>query len=275
MKEEVTPMGSHRSRSTLRWSLLSTGALLAAGCGSDSNNGGSATPGPSPTPGTGGPSLQITAPAANATNASPDLPVTVQATGFQIVNNPGAPNAAGQGHLVYWIDTNPTSNPNAPGGTPMFQSTFEIGDMTAPGTHTLYIELRNNDGTPLSTRVIRSVTFTTPQVRFAQDVLPIFTNNGAKTCAQSGCHSGSSATFSGGQNLEAANAYANIVNVASTEKPTLKRVQPGDGDASYLYQKIKGEPGIAGARMPLAGGPLDDDDIDRIELWINQGALNN
>jgi hypothetical protein len=272
-------MMNHRSGSSLRWSLLCAGTLLAAGCGSDSDNGGTVTPGPGPgpgpAPGTGGPSLSITAPTAGTTNASPDLAVTVQATGFQIVNNPGAPNVTGQGHLVYWVDTDPTNNPNAPGGQQAFQSTFEVGDMSAPGSHTLYIELRNNDGTPLTPRVIRTVTFTTPQVRFAQDVLPIFTNNGARTCAQSGCHSGGTAGFSGGQNLEAANAYANIVNVASTEKPTLMRVQPGNAENSYLYHKITGAPDIVGARMPLAGGPLDEDDIERIELWIDQGALNN
>jgi hypothetical protein len=270
-------MMNHRSRASLRGSLLCAAALLTAGCGSDSDNGGAVTPGPGPgpAPGTGGPSLQITAPTAGATNAAPELAVTVQATGFQLVNTPGAPNAAGQGHLVYWIDTDPTNNPNAPGAAPAFQSTFEVEDMAAPGSHTLYIELRNNDGTPLNPRVIRSVTFTTPQVRFAQDVLPILTNNGAKTCAQSGCHSGATAGFSGNMNLEAANTYANIVNVASTEKPALMRVQPGNAENSYLYHKITGAPGIVGARMPLAGGPLDEDDIERIELWIEQGAPNN
>ena len=48
--------------------------------------------------------------------------------------------------------------------------------------------------------------FTTPVIHFSQDVLRVFTNNGAKTCAQAGCHSG--ANPQAGQNLEAANAYA-------------------------------------------------------------------
>jgi hypothetical protein len=123
--------------------------------------------------------------------------------------------------------------------------------------------------------VIRQVTFTTPTIQFSQDVLRVFTNNGARTCAQAGCHSGASAAASGGQNLEAANAYANIVNVASTEQPALMRVAPGDSENSYLYQKITGAPGIVGDRMPLAGGPLDAADIEQIALWIEQGAASN
>src|SRR5262249_28032450 len=47
---------------------------------------------------------------------------------------------------------------------------------------------------------------------FSRDILRIFTNNGAKTCAQSGCHTGSRPA--GNQNLEKDKAYANIVNVA-------------------------------------------------------------
>jgi hypothetical protein len=143
----------------------------------------------------------------------------------------------------------------------------------APGAHTLWIELRNNDGTPLSPRVIQHVAFTTPVIHFSQDVLRVFTNNGAKTCAQAGCHSGANPQM--GQNLEAANAYSNIVNVASAEQPSLLRVKPGDADNSYLYQKINGAAGITGSRMPLVGGALDPADIDKIELWIDQGAQNN
>jgi hypothetical protein len=254
---------------------------LALGCGGGSDNGGSPSPIPSPNPspgpgpGTSGSSLQITSPIAGAANASPELAVAVQTTGFQIVNNPGGANVAGQGHLRYWLDSDPTGDPAAPGGQDVFQSSFTVEDVAAPGAHTLWIELRNNDGTPLNPRVFRQVAFTTPAIHFSQDLLRIFTNNGAKTCAQSGCHSGGTASFSGGQNLEAANAHANIVNVSSTEKPGVMRVQPGDAENSYLYQKITGAPGIVGAPMPLAGGPLAAADIERIELWIEQGAVNN
>jgi hypothetical protein len=100
-----------------------------------------------------------------------------------------------------------------------------------------------------------------------------FRNNGAKTCAQVGCHGGANPQL--GQNLAAASAYASIVNVPSVEKPSLRRVKPGDAANSYLYQKITGAPGISGSPMPLSGGPLTAGDIALIQQWINAGAPNN
>jgi hypothetical protein len=108
-----------------------------------------------------------------------------------------------------------------------------------------------------------------PQVSFAASVQPIF----SASCATSGCHTG--AFPAGGLNLESGQAYANIVNVASSEVPALKRVLPGDDSSSYLYQKLTNAPGIVGLPMPLGSYPLPSDDIDAIEAWINQGALNN
>jgi hypothetical protein len=136
----------------------------------------------------------------------------------------------------------------------------------APNTpYTYEVRAINNGGaSPWSNQVTASTPAT---VSFSQDILRIFNNNGAKTCAQAGCHSGGNPT--GHMNLEAANAYANIVNVPSTENPALKRVKPGDSANSYLFQKVN-----SGA-MPLAGGPLTAADINTIKTWIDQGASNN
>jgi hypothetical protein len=106
-------------------------------------------------------------------------------------------------------------------------------------------------------------------VSFATDVQPIFSAN----CATSGCHSGVSPT--GNLNLEPGQAYGNIVNVASFEVPAVSRVLPGDASSSYLYQKITNAMGIVGVSMPYFSDPLPSDEIDAIESWINQGALNN
>src|SRR5207302_3794555 len=108
---------------------------------------------------------------------------------------------------------------------------------------------------------------TPPPPSFSRDILRIFTNNSARTCAQPGCHSGSRPA--GNQNLEKGSAYANIVNVASSEQPKLKRVLPGDAANSYLFQKV------AAGLMPRTGGPLTAADIDLIRQWINAGAANN
>ena len=52
------------------------------------------------------------------------------------------------------------------------------------------------------------------------------------------------------------------------------RINPGDDEASYLYQKIIAGGNIASGtqRMPLGGPFLTDEQIDTIENWINAGA---
>ena len=113
------------------------------------------------------------------------------------------------------------------------------------------------------------VTALEPPVSFASTVQPIFSAN----CATSGCHSG--AFPSASLNLEPGMAYGNIVNVASTEVPAVKRVLPGDATNSYLYQKITDATGILFAPMPFGSYPMPANDIAAIEAWINEGALNN
>lgn len=110
-------------------------------------------------------------------------------------------------------------------------------------------------------------------VSFKTDILKIFTNNGGKTCARPGCHAGPSPQM--GMNLQADQAHQNIVNVASKEKPNLKRVLPGDANNSYLYMKITGAAGITGDRMPQFQQPLTAQQIQQIHDWINAGAPNN
>lgn len=106
-------------------------------------------------------------------------------------------------------------------------------------------------------------------VSFANDVQPIFTTN----CALAGCHN--AATAQQGLVLEAGSAFSNIVNVPSSEQPSVFRVSPGDADASYLVRKIRGTSGISGGRMPLNRTPLSAAQIDTIATWVNEGAADN
>jgi hypothetical protein len=77
-------------------------------------------------------------------------------------------------------------------------------------------------------------------------------------------------------NLRSGNTYAAIVNVASSEQPSLLRVKPGDPANSYLIRKLEGAAGIDGVRMPANGPPyLDQATIDQIKSWITNGAPNN
>lgn len=89
-------------------------------------------------------------------------------------------------------------------------------------------------------------------------------------CTQ--CHIGAQAPA--GLRLDAASSYAMLVNTASTEVPSLRRVQPGNPDASYLLQKLQGIAAV-GARMPLNNPPLPQATIDVIRQWISDGAQSS
>jgi len=92
------------------------------------------------------------------------------------------------------------------------------------------------------------------------------------SCALIGCHD----TIGQQQSLvlTAGRAYADTVDVNSTEMPQLRRVQPNDPTNSYLYRKITGA-GITGERMPLQLPPLPDDKIRLVRDWIRRGAPND
>lgn len=83
------------------------------------------------------------------------------------------------------------------------------------------------------------------------------------------CHAGASAPV--GLRLDEASSYAAIVNAASAEVPALRRIRPGDPDASYLIQKIEGRAAVGG-RMPLGQPALPQATIDVIRQWVSNGA---
>ncbi len=80
-----------------------------------------------------------------------------------------------------------------------------------------------------------------------------------------------------GEDLEPDAAYFSLVHAPSSEVPSLRRVDPGKPEKSYLINKVTGTQksvGGKGERMPL-GGQLSDDEIRTLRDWITQGALNN
>jgi hypothetical protein len=90
------------------------------------------------------------------------------------------------------------------------------------------------------------------------------------------CHTNIGRTPAGGLNLLHDVAYDQLVNVNSTQVPSLKRVNPGNPDASYMVHKIEGRPGIVGRRMPFNGPPyLTDGQILIMRRWIELGAPRN
>ncbi len=99
-----------------------------------------------------------------------------------------------------------------------------------------------------------SAAITTP-VSFSKDIQPIL----AKSCAISGCHSGSIAP-----DLSAATAYTALVNgnLVNTTTPS----------NSTVYLWLTGKESIP---MP-DGAPNNPSNINALMLaWIKQGALNN
>ncbi len=87
-----------------------------------------------------------------------------------------------------------------------------------------------------------------------------------KSCALSGCHTGSNPQS--GLNLTPGVVYANTVNKIAYAD--VMYIKPGSADESYLFMKINAET----SAMPPTG-KLKKEVIDSIRVWINNGALNN
>jgi len=105
---------------------------------------------------------------------------------------------------------------------------------------------------------------------FAQVQAQVFTPN----CAKAGCHT--SAAASGGLVLEAGRSYGEIVNRPAVGNASLDRIEPGNPERSYLIKKLRGDPDITGARMPLDNpGSLTQEQVDGIVGWVLAGALND
>jgi hypothetical protein len=113
---------------------------------------------------------------------------------------------------------------------------------------------------------IATFTITTPQsgATFDEIQANVFT----PTCATVGCHSGGAPQ--GGLNLEAGQAFTNLVNAASVNVACAPlRVDPGDPDNSCLVQRIQGD---VMPQMPFGQLPLSQALIDDIREWITNGA---
>ena len=102
-----------------------------------------------------------------------------------------------------------------------------------------------------------SMTGSPPTAMLTADFESIQTNVFTPICA--GCHSG--AEPAANLNLDAAHSYNDLVNVPSTEQPTLDRVKPGDPNDSFLIIHLKND-----------GDGAPASDIPFIVQWIMDGA---
>jgi hypothetical protein len=105
-------------------------------------------------------------------------------------------------------------------------------------------------------------------VSFEKDVVPIL-NSYCVMCHLPGGEQGGLSLYP--------DAWSELVGIPSKQSPLLQ-VKPGLPDKSYLYIKLidTGESaGGSGLLMPIQQPPLDQDQIETIRLWIEQGAKQN
>lgn len=108
---------------------------------------------------TGGPKINITAPAENAPAGSID--VVVDVSNFTLVNKEGSSNKIGEGHIIYYLDAIvPTYYDHQAitlSGT--YNADFKTSytwQNVSPGTHTFSVQLVNNNNKPLPTPAVDS-----------------------------------------------------------------------------------------------------------------------
>ncbi len=102
--------------------------------------------------------------------------MTVAASNFNLADKLGQTNVAGEGHLHYFLDVDAPTTPGEPAIPPAGSTWAATADTThtftnvTPGTHTISVELVNNDHTPLNppvVSIISLVTDTTPRVKIS------------------------------------------------------------------------------------------------------------
>ncbi len=98
-------------------------------------------------------------------------------------------------------------------------------------------------------------------ISFKKDVLPILT----KKCL--GCHN----TDDGSPCNLYFDDYSELVKGDSKHGPVIIK---GKGEESILVMKLRGTSDF-GKQMPRGRKPLDEEMIDIVCQWINQGAKNN
>lgn len=109
---------------------------------------------------------------------------------------------------------------------------------------------------------------TASALSFSADVQPIFD----ASCSANACHDGVNPAE--GLDLRASSAHASLVGVPASQCGERLRVTPGDPEASYLIDKLRGVDLCSGSRMPK-GAPLPAAQVQVIADWVAQGAPDN
>lgn len=89
-------------------------------------------------------------------------------------------------------------------------------------------------------------------------------------CNFGACHG--SAAPARGLDLQS-DPFGSLVDVASATDPAIKRVVPGEPDASLLLQVLIGPSG--GVRQMPLGAEVTPEELEQVRAWIEAGAAND
>ena len=111
------------------------------------------------------PAVTIGSPSEGATLSPGDSQVSISVSNFNIVDKLGQDTVAGEGHVHYYLDVDPPTTPGqpavtAPGTYAATTSTSHTWEDVPAGTHTLAVQLVNNNHTPLEPAVTDEVSIT-------------------------------------------------------------------------------------------------------------------
>lgn len=146
--------------------------------------------------------------------------------------------------------------------------TAETGATSTPDAPTTGSEPTTDEPTSESTGV--STTGSEPGSGHAGKIQPIWDAN-----CLTGCHGPGGQGTPWGK-LTSDSAYEALVGANALEAPGMKRVEPGDRNASYLWHKLNGTQGSvggSGTRMPAPPqSALTSEELGIIGAWIDAGA---
>jgi glucose/arabinose dehydrogenase/plastocyanin len=114
------------------------------------------------------PTITIVSPQSGVTVPAGSVPVTVQVSNFNIVDRQGQASVAGEGHVHFYLDVD--TIPQTP-GQPAIPSDAQVQwahvsgtiytfSNVTPGTHTITVQLVNNDHTPVIPLITATATIT-------------------------------------------------------------------------------------------------------------------
>lgn len=108
------------------------------------------------------PRLKISSPSNGSIRKAGSITITASVSNFNVVDKQGQAKVAGEGHLHFYMDVQPPTDPTKPaipasGVWAHVSGTTYTFDNVPVGLHTFYVQLVNNDHTPLSPNLQTSI----------------------------------------------------------------------------------------------------------------------